>query len=366
MAAGWPPNCAVSDPYLVCLPAGAPGMTDLVLYVHGYVAPDRPHDLSPDDLTFDGVSLPGVVTSLGFAFMTRVDLLAGLAVLEGVADAKAMAAGFASAHPERPLRRVYLAGASEGGLVATKAVEESGSPFSGGLALCGPIGGFRKQVDHIADFRVVFDYFFPGQIPGSPVEIPADAIDNWESTYEPSVTAALAADPTAAGQLFSVTKVPAPPGEAPQTAAGLLWYNVFATNDARQKLGGQPFDNNPRLYLGSLDPLALNLGVQRFDADPAAVAAMQDYETTGTLPVPLVTMHTLGDPIVPYWHETQYTLKTLAAGQAHRRVNIPILRAGHCTFTPEELLVGFGVLVLKVAGQELADVAGAIARERGR
>ena len=40
------------------------------------------------------------------------------------------------------------------------------------------------------------------------------------------------------------------------------WYNVFATNDGIEKLGGQPFDNGWRWYTGSSDDLRLNIGVK--------------------------------------------------------------------------------------------------------
>jgi hypothetical protein len=39
---------------------------------------------------------------------------------------------------------------------------------------------------------------------------------------------------------------------------GILSYNVFATNEARDELGGQPFDNMDTTYVGSADDAALN------------------------------------------------------------------------------------------------------------
>jgi hypothetical protein len=44
-----------------------------------------------------------------------------------------------------------------------------------------------------------------------------------------------------------------------------LWYNVFATNDARARLGGgNPYDNRQRLYVGSANDLLLNLVCAEF------------------------------------------------------------------------------------------------------
>ena len=63
----------------------------------------------------------------------------------------------------------------------------------------------------------------------------------------------------------------------PVTVTGVLWYNIFATNDAIARLGGQPFDNKTRLYHGSDNDLRLNLGVQRAAADPAALAEVAHF-----------------------------------------------------------------------------------------
>ena len=109
---------------------------------------------------------------------------------------------------------------------------------------------FRARLDDVTDFRVVFDYFFPGLIPGSPVEIPPAIVGTWESYYTSTVVPVL----TAPGERetkrdaasMTVTGVPHIPGDPTTAADGIsteLWYNVKATNDATAKLGGQPFDN---------------------------------------------------------------------------------------------------------------------------
>ena len=62
------------------------------------------------------------------------------------------------------------------------------------MAACGPVGDFAAQIDYFGDFRVLFDYFFPGVIPGGPVDVPAQVRASWTSTYVPAVLAALQAD----------------------------------------------------------------------------------------------------------------------------------------------------------------------------
>ena len=68
--------------------------------------------------------------------------------------------------------RAVVVGFSEGGLVATLEAERHADRFNGALAGCGPIGDFRAQLDYFADFRVVFDYFYPGLIPGDALQVP--------------------------------------------------------------------------------------------------------------------------------------------------------------------------------------------------
>jgi len=154
----------------------------------------------------------------------------------------------------------------EEALVATLLAERSPELFHSTLALCSPLGSFRQQIQYFGDFRVLFDYFFPGVIPGSPIAIPPDVMSNWFSVYGPAVAAALAAHPGRAIELLRVAKAPYEPGNPvtiARTVLDILWYNIFATNDARLKLGGNPFGNRLHWYWGSTNDLRLNLRVQR-------------------------------------------------------------------------------------------------------
>jgi pimeloyl-ACP methyl ester carboxylesterase len=233
-----------------------------------------------------------------------------------------------------------MTGASEGGIVTALLIERHPARFAGGVAACGPIGDFRRQVDHIGDFRVVFDYFFPGVIPGSPTVIPKEVIDDWDTVHVPAIEAALAADPARALDLIRVTRAAVATGDAAgaaATAVDVLWYNVFGANDASAKLGGNPFDNQDRRYRGSGDDRRLNRLVARVAADPAARAALAAYETAGAPGAPLVTLHTTGDPIIPIWHERRYARK-LERPDRRRVTFMSANRYGHCNFTVAELL----------------------------
>ena len=329
--------------YRVCFPAEWNG--ELVVYAHGYVAPNEPVALPADGIGGVGISL--VVNALGYAFASTSYRANGLVADLAVEDLAQLDETIRARYRPDPTR-TFLVGTSEGGLVAALAVERNPELYAGALAACGPIGDFAVQVDWFGDFRAVFDYFFPGLLPGSAVEPPAGLQDDWESTYVPAVLAALADDPGATAQLLAVTGAPSDPldpATAGATVIDLLWYNVFSTADAQARLGGQPYDNTTRVYQGSLDDAALNAGVARYTADPAARAALARFQTTGDLTRPVVTLHTTGDPIVPVVHEELYAEKVAAAGATTLLDQTSVSRYGHCAFQQGELLTAFSTLV---------------------
>ncbi len=376
--------------YLICPPAPpAQWNNDLVIFVHGYVDPRRPVDIPYDQLVMtDGTTtIPGIVTGLGYAFATTSFRKNGLAVTEGVQDVLGLVEFIKTIFP---VNHIYLIGASEGGLITTLLVEQNPTIFNGGVAMCGPVGDFNKQVDYWGDFRVLFDYFFPNLLSPSPVYIPADAIDGW-STYDTGIIggypvpiekpgplqlgvaiALKSALPRTIAQLINTSKAPIdlfnPVKSTGETILGILRYNMVATNEGREELNGgsfdpetnlgQPFDNmSPlRLYTGSFNDKLLNKKVQRFSADqPAKDAIAAGFQTSGILSIPLVTLHTTGDPIVPYWHEDLYK-KKLAPTSVAFHSNIKIFRYGHCNFKPSEAVFAFYVMIYKASHKPIPQV----------
>jgi pimeloyl-ACP methyl ester carboxylesterase len=353
MACGPDGTQASGAKYRVCMPVFPPWNGDLFVYAHGYVPATAPVAIPEDQLYLpDGTYIPDAANFLGYAFATTSYSVNGLAIKQGLADLIDLVAIFRASHPT--LKRVVLVGVSEGGLITTLSTEQYPNVYSGGLAACGPIGDFRGQISYVGDFRVVFDYFFPGLIPGTPVDIPPSLVATWDTYYTTTVVPVLMAPSSAISvtQLLNVTGVPYTPGDPATMAAGItteLWYSVKATNDAAAKLGGQPLDNFARVYAGSLDDVALNAGVQRFSAIPAALAEIQaHYQTAGRPMVPLVTIHTTNDQTVPYWHETLYRAKVVANNRTPRHDLITIDRFGHCNFTQAEMILALQLLQTRV------------------
>lgn len=328
----------------VCVPSGWNG--ELLVWAHGYTAVNQP--LGFQNLTLpDGSSLPDLVQSLGFAFATTSYRQNGLAILEGVEDIRELVAAVPAVVGRAPSHS-YLAGASEGGLVTALLMERSPTLFSGGLSTCGPIGDFQRQIGYMGDFRVLFDYFFPGVIPGSAIDIPQQVMDQWDTQYVPAISAAMRSDPQALLQLLRVSGAAFDaryPDSMLNTAINLLWYNVFGSNDLRIKLAGNPYDNVGRRYAGSFNDVALNAKVQRFGADASALKAVQAYQTNGKLARPMITLHTLGDEVIPFGHEVLYAQKVAQAG-GRNFLPLPVKRYGHCMFSAQEALASFALLKL--------------------
>ncbi|XYI02143.1 hypothetical protein ACMHYB_21145 [Sorangium sp. So ce1128] len=316
---------------------------DLLVWAHGYVSPLLPLDFYSFSFP-EGFNPQQAALSRGFAFAATSYRRNGLAILPGVDDVRDLVQAF---RERATPAHTYLFGVSEGGLVTTLSIERYPELYSGGLAMCGPIGSFREQLNYFGDCRVLFDYFFPGVIPGSAIQIPPEVIAGWFTVYLPRVQAAIAANPGAARQLVRTAKAafdPDDPETIATTIVSVLQFNIFATNDAVEQLGGNPYDNRRRIYFGSSNDLRLNLRVERFAASPFALENVAEHETTGDVSLPLVTLHTTLDELVPYWHEPLYLLKADTSDRGIV-VPIPVHRYGHCALTNKEILGSLALLV---------------------
>ena len=335
----------------ICVPA-AGWNGDLIVYAHGYTAFNAPLDFY--NLTLpDGTYLPALVQSLGFAFATTSYRRNGLAILEGVDDVRELVAQFVAGKGQPG--RTYIVGPSEGGAVAALSAERSADIFDAGLSLCGPIGDFRKQINYWGDFRVLYDYFFPDVLPGDAMHVPDALIANWDTGYQPAALAALA-DQTA-------RRRPAHPHEQRALRPGRPQHH---RRDHRRHPVVQRLRHRGRQAAARRHPLrqpgphlqrlAQRPGAQRrvdrFTADPKALAQLQKYQTTGNPAIPLITLHTTGDPIVPYWHQIYYRGK-LTANHNTNVTQVKIFRYGHSAFTTTEVLAGFSLMVLRAGASQM-------------
>lgn len=342
--------------YRVCLPQETEWNGDLVIYCHGYIRPDGLVDLPEDQFCFGSLCIYELFNQFGYAFAATSYSTHGVAVREGVADTIDLIDIF-SAQYGTP-NNIILVGFSEGAQIAILIAERYPELIDGVVAACGPIGDWQRQVEYIGDFRVLFDVFFPDLIPGSPLEIPEDVVTNWDDIWRTQVRPVLELPENRwkVRQLLHYSGAPSHPLEYNRTlggtVSGVLWFNIVGTNDAIHKLGGQPFSNEQKLYLGGLGASFVNYFIERTGADAAAIDLIaREFQTSGRLQVPTVTVHTFLDPQVPYWHEPLYELKVIEQGFSHNLTHIPVAAFGHCNFSAIEIVAAFSIVTFQATGE---------------
>lgn len=350
--------------YRICMPEAGAYNGKLVIWAHGFQDAGTPVQIPEDQLQLGDTTLPDLVTSLGFAFATNSYRKTGLAIAQGAEDIVDLVDLFVQQQGQPT--RTYLIGASEGGIITTLLAEQRPDLFDAGMAACGPVGSFPGQINYFGDGRALFEVFFPGLIPGPAFAPPASLVADWANYYETNVKPVILdpANRSKLDQYVAAAKLPYDNGSDAEylatvevSVADVLRYSVVNLADAADTLGGFPYGNLTRQFTGSNNDALLNYLVTQYglrvQRDPAALTEMLSsrYTTSGELTIPLVTLHTLRDQQVPYWHEQLYALKTLKSGDLYsNHIPIKIDRFEHCNFTAGEALVAFAIAVLKAEG----------------
>ncbi|MFE6486855.1 hypothetical protein ACFVGN_28500 [Streptomyces sp. NPDC057757] len=231
-------------------------------------------------------------------------------------------------------KRTFVHGQSWGGNVAAKVVEVYGKkhgPYDGALLTNGVMAGGSRGYDYRVDLRVVYQYYcqnlprptepqyplWQGLRPSSTLTSAGLKARLEECTGFASAPAArTAAQQRNLDDILAVTGIPE------RTLESHLRFSVFTFRDiVHNRLGDRnPFSNTGVRYAGSHDDAALNAGVERFSADPAARRDLAyDSDLTGQVSIPVLTMHAIDDPTAFIEHEAAYraTLKG-----AHRDRNL--------------------------------------------
>ena len=343
--------------YRICMPPADRYNGSLIIWAHGFQDSGTPVQIPEDQLNLGGVPIPSIINALGYGFATNSYSKTGLAVRQGMDDILDLVDIYAS--EKGTPQKVYLTGASEGGIITALLTEQHADVFSAGLAACGPVGSFPYQINYFGDGRLTFDYFFPGVIPGGSFNPSQVLVDNWSNYYD-YIVKPVVLDPSnrhTLDQWVQVAKLPYDANDylatVEKSMRDVLRYAVVNLKDAQQTIGGFPYDNTNRVYSGSDDDNLLNQTIPRYHADPAALAEMQAfYNTSGVLERPLITMHTSKDQQVPYAHEILYTLKTIQSGSyPTKHLNRRFDRYGHCNFTVPEAVSGLALMLLYDAAQ---------------
>lgn len=316
---------------------------DLVVYGHGIVDPAAPVQLPGEQ---DGFTrLRDAWLQRGFAVAYSSYSENGFALKDATQRLHQLS-GLFTARFGRP-SAVYLVGHSLGAAAIESLAERFPGQYDGALPMCGLLGGTIPEVQYLGDARVLFDFYFPGVLPGDVLTVPAGIPF---APGDPAFVAALNAllrgfvtPGTPTVQFAIAAKLPfASAQEIVQAALTVLGFNLRFTNDLLDRTHGHPFyDNTTTVYPGDA-----NAGVGRFTASRAALNFLGHYFTPdGDLQIPTLTLHTTRDPAIPFFHESLFAAAVARAGAGDRLVQRSVQRFGHCAFTDAEVMSSFDALV---------------------
>ena len=318
----------------------------LVVYAHGFVGN------GPVALPGEGDLIVSLLAPQGFAVAFSSFSEIGWSVKDGAQRTFQLLGLFTSKFGSPS--RVYVGGISMGGLIAIKLAEDHPNAFSGVLAACAVAGGSPRQFDYHGNVRALFDFFYPGVLPGSAGDVPP-GIDTTQAIILPAI-AAVSANPAGALAIASIAQTPLPFStfaELVNSLTAALASHAAQFADLSARTHGHPFfDNRDTQYSGALPPSQLegiNAGIERFAATPDAVRHFKHYyEPSGDLRIPMVMLSDSRDPLAPAFHRDAYEHAVAVNGSSDLLVRRTIDRYGHCVFTPDELGAAIADLVVWV------------------
>jgi pimeloyl-ACP methyl ester carboxylesterase len=372
-------QAAPATRYNGALPNGATWIADvppnwngtLLLYSHGYnPTPVNPPVNSPDPATAEALLARGY--ALAGSSYSRPGWVADTAAQDGLDTLEAV-----SGIIGRPRRAIAL-GTSFGGMITGQLAERGGRRLDGAVATCGLMGGGIDLHNYQLDgSHAIAQLLLAGeQVPLVRFAGPAEAV----ATSNRMIAALDQALTTPAGRarLALITAlyqepdwVPGQPKPAPgdidaqvagqaQNLRAILPFILLGRADMERSAGGNPtwnkgvnywrqlagsgrFAQVARLYGRAGADLSADLTLltrtASVTADPAAYSWMLRTSTiTGRLAMPVLTMHTTDDGLVPVQHQEEYAEDVRHAGSAGLLRQAYTDHAGHCAFTPAELV----------------------------
>jgi pimeloyl-ACP methyl ester carboxylesterase len=333
---------------------------ELVLYAHGF----RGTGL---ELTVTNPRIREYLVTNGFAWAASSYSTNGYDVRQGVKDTHAIGEFFNGlvGHP----LRTYFTGHSMGGHITGVAIEQYPQAYAGALPMCGVMGD-NELFDYFLDFNLVAQ-----ELAGVAAEFPFPA--DYSTAVVPGVKAALgAAYPfvlnARGSQLRGVTQNISGGARPAFSTSFVSWGNfLFTVGVSGGDIGvapGNVQDNSDTLYQIDSDPalsadeIALNAAVLRVTQDPQGRhpnGLANIPPISGRLPIPVVSLHTIGDLFVPLSMEQIYARRAIAEGASDRLVTRAIRDHNHCGFAVPEESAAFAALVnwvetgVKPAGDDI-------------
>ena len=337
----------------------------LVLHAHGGPELGEPTlARSAEDLT-----RWAVFVRHGYAWAGSTYRQGGVAVRAAAEDTERLRQRF-TADVGTP-RFTLLHGQSWGASVAARAAEMFTAPAGGKppydavLLTSGVLGGGTGSYDFRLDLRVVYQAIcsnhpksdepayplWQGLPPGATLtraEL-AKRVDACTGlSLEPSMRSA--AQQQRLHTLLAVIRIPER-SLVGHLAWGTWHFQDIAMHRTGGDGGGNVFGNVGVRYAGSSDDAALNAKVARYAADPQAVATFgADADPQGRIPVPVLTLHGVGDPVAFVELESAFRAKMERAGTADHLVQLFTADTEHSYFSDVQYLAATEALLVWAQG----------------
>jgi pimeloyl-ACP methyl ester carboxylesterase len=344
---------------------------DVIYFIHGILPPLAPVALPDDPTDWDGFTLiRDQFGAMGFAVAYSSFSENGLALKDAAQrthQLRGLVASVVKGQPERS----FIVGYSLGTAPALQLIEKYPRQYDGAVLACGMVGGTPMQVEFIGHVRALFDFYYPGVLPGDANTIPED-FNPTLAQVTAIVQQAVAANPLGLFALASTTQAALDfvPGNVTVPGASqtslitslvvALYYQIVGTRDMVDRTHGHPaFGNSTTTYtrgtavVPALTPVldamiaAANAGVDRFVSPPDAQNFLERYYVpTGDLEVPVITVHNRWDYLVPYRHEAAFAQIVAEAGASDMLLQRTVMDFGHCANAPFRTAVVQSVLDL--------------------
>ncbi|SBT45887.1 alpha/beta fold hydrolase [Micromonospora narathiwatensis] len=358
----------------------------LVLYSHGYLPEGFPSfGIGLTNRPPDRSETEAWLLDHGYAMAASqfADGGVGYAVERGLRDQIALLDWF-EAHVGPP-RRTIATGQSMGAGIAVQLAERHPRRFAGVATMCGAYdtrATFDTGLDVLFAVRTLLapdrdiDLVRPDDPAGSAQAL-AEAIQQALTTRQGRARLALAAALNNVTGWYSAHETrPTDPVELTGNQAEWLQYAYGlgfgppGRLDLERRAGGNPSTNVgvdyrrqllrsaqtrqvEQAYRAAGLDLRADLGrlaaAPRIAADPAAVDYLHRVGVPeGRTPVPVVTMHTVGDGGAPPHQERWYADQVRRAGDPGRLRQLWVDRGGHCSFSAAEEIVLLRTLVARL------------------
>jgi predicted esterase len=354
----------------------------LLLYSHGYRFPGSANAAADVGDPITG----GWLLDHGFALAGSSYASTGWAIDEGIRDQLALLDELRR-RIGRP-RTTIAWGHSLGGMITAGLVQVAPGRFDGALPMCGVLAGavgtWNQALDGLFAFKTLL-----APDAALPIVRISDPVGSFQLAQQ--LLAAAQATPRGRARLALVAALGDLPGwtdaAQPEPAEGDLTtmlanqiaairglglpFGFLARPELEARAGGNPSWNTGVDYAHQLrmsidrrevEALYQQAGLDlradlrtlarapRISADPAAVRYLTEHIVyDGDLGgVPVLSIHTTDDPLVPVEQEQAYASVVGRAGDSNLLRQAFVHRGGHCTFTPAEHIAALQALLDRV------------------